>query len=329
MLTSSVLVLPGRRRWSWWVLGATLVVIATYLAAGYTYGPIFLAASVAIYAVAGRASLRGCVAAVLLGTAVLVLSELPRTATTGAWDELLPLAGTAALWLIIPAWWATARERLRQTRLTIAERHQREHGEQRLVLAREVHDVVAHNLAVIGIQAGAGLRVFDRDPEQARAALRTIHHTNRQALAELRATVDLLRGDGPVDRSPVPGLSGLDDLLEAARASGVDTRLEISGVPVIVAPLVERTASCGSSLVDDQPLIRAGLRTMLGCEDDLDIVGEAADGAAALRLIRSERPDVVLLDIRMPGMNGIDVLHARDRGSGWRFMRLCTSSIGR
>lgn len=62
-------------------------------------------------------------------------------------------------------------------------------------------------------------------------------------------------------------------------------------------------------LVDDQPLVRAGLRTMLGCEDDLDIVGEAADGSAALRLIRSELPDVVLLDIRMPGMNGIEALH--------------------
>lgn len=62
-------------------------------------------------------------------------------------------------------------------------------------------------------------------------------------------------------------------------------------------------------LVDDQPLVRAGLRTMLGCEDDLDIVGDAADGAAALRLIRSELPDVVLLDIRMPGMDGIETLH--------------------
>ncbi|MGH3997655.1 MAG: response regulator [Pseudonocardiaceae bacterium] len=68
-------------------------------------------------------------------------------------------------------------------------------------------------------------------------------------------------------------------------------------------------------LVDDQPLVRAGLRTMLDCEDDLHIVGEAADGAAALRLIRSELPDVVLLDIRMPGVDGIMALHqiAADR----------------
>lgn len=248
LIATSVLVLPGRHRWPWPVLATALAAIATYLALGYAYGPVFLAASVAIYAVAGRASLRDCAGAVLLGTAVLVGSELPRTAVTGAWDELLPLAGTFATWLIIPAWWSTARERLRQTRLTVAERHRREHGEQRLALAREVHDVVAHNLAVIGIQAGAGLRVFDHDPEQARAALRTIHHTNRQALAELRATVDLLRGDGiptaPTESqgTPAPGLPGLEDLLAAARATGVDARLEVSGVPVIVTPLVERTA---------------------------------------------------------------------------------------
>ncbi len=61
-------------------------------------------------------------------------------------------------------------------------------------------------------------------------------------------------------------------------------------------------------LVYDQPLIRAGLHIMLGCEDDLEIVGEAGDGAAALLLVRALRPDVMLLDIRMPGMDGIAVL---------------------
>ena len=61
-------------------------------------------------------------------------------------------------------------------------------------------------------------------------------------------------------------------------------------------------------VVDDQALVRMGLRTLLGSEDDLDLVGEAADGRAALEVIRRTRPDVVLLDIRMPLLDGLSVL---------------------
>lgn len=64
------------------------------------------------------------------------------------------------------------------------------------------------------------------------------------------------------------------------------------------------------AVVDDQPLVRAGLRTLIGAEDDLELVGEAADGASGLRLIRSYRPDVVLCDIRMPGTDGLALLAA-------------------
>ena|SRR5690349_3238828 len=63
-------------------------------------------------------------------------------------------------------------------------------------------------------------------------------------------------------------------------------------------------------LVDDQPAIRQGLRMWLGLEDDLIIVGEAADGPAALALAPELQPDVVLLDVQMPGMDGIDTAHA-------------------
>ena len=61
-------------------------------------------------------------------------------------------------------------------------------------------------------------------------------------------------------------------------------------------------------VVDDQALVRMGLRTLLGSEDDLDLVGEAADGRAGLAVIRRTRPDVVLLDIRRPVIDGLSVL---------------------
>jgi DNA-binding NarL/FixJ family response regulator len=61
-------------------------------------------------------------------------------------------------------------------------------------------------------------------------------------------------------------------------------------------------------LVDDQPLVRAGFRMLLDVEDDIEVVGEAGDGNAALDLVTASKPDVVLMDIRMPGLDGLEAL---------------------
>ena len=77
-------------------------------------------------------------------------------------------------------------------------------------------------------------------------------------------------------------------------------------------------------LADDQALVRAGFRMLLDAEDDIEVVGEADDGAAALALVAATRPDVVLMDIRMPGVDGLEALAAHRRRP--RPRRACTSS---
>jgi signal transduction histidine kinase len=113
-------------------------------------------------------------------------------------------------------------------------------AEEQARIAREVHDVVAHNLSVIIVQATAADAVFASDPTDARRAVRTIGSTARQALDELRRVLGVVRiGDERSPRfSPQPTLARLEHLLEQVRAAGLDVELEIAGEPQeLPAPL--------------------------------------------------------------------------------------------
>jgi signal transduction histidine kinase len=98
----------------------------------------------------------------------------------------------------------------------------RQSSEERLRLARDLHDIVAHNISVINVQANTALHLMHRQPERAQAALTTIHEVSKQALVELRTVLGVLRDvDNEAPRSPVPGLGELDALLESSRAAGL------------------------------------------------------------------------------------------------------------
>jgi signal transduction histidine kinase len=103
-------------------------------------------------------------------------------------------------------------------------------GEERMRMARDLHDVVAHNISVINVQANTALHLMDRQPERARLALTTINEVSKQALVELRSVLGVLRDvDENAPRAPAPGLDRLTELVDQAAVAGLAVRVEENG----------------------------------------------------------------------------------------------------
>jgi signal transduction histidine kinase len=119
------------------------------------------------------------------------------------------------------------RERQRQE----LDRAERAVVEERMEIARELHDVIAHSLSVIAIQSGVGRHVIDSQPDEARTALAAIEETSRSALHELRQVLGVLRRghQGGPELNPAPTLSDLDDLVDRVRSAGVPVELQFAG----------------------------------------------------------------------------------------------------
>jgi signal transduction histidine kinase len=119
---------------------------------------------------------------------------------------------------------AAALERSRE------EESRRRASEERMRMARDLHDVVAHNISVINVQANTALHLMDRQPERARTALVTINDVSKQALVEIRSVLGVLRGvDESAPRAPSPGLARLGDLVDNAAAAGLAVHIEEEG----------------------------------------------------------------------------------------------------
>jgi signal transduction histidine kinase len=226
-----------RDRWPLLAAGAALAATDIYLGLGYPYGPVFLSVVV------------GLVTAVLAGRrrgawmlAALALLAFPLAASLGertpspSWLHVVVVAGWLAVVLAVA-------DVVRARRFEAAERARRRVSEQRLRIARDLHDVLAHNISMINVQAGVALHLIDEQPDQARTALANIKDASKEALHELRSALDVLRyGDEGAARAPVPGLAELDRLVEGVRAGGLDVRTEISGVQVPLPAAVDLAA---------------------------------------------------------------------------------------
>ncbi|MFE9747361.1 sensor histidine kinase [Saccharothrix saharensis] len=166
------------------------------------------------------------VAAVVFGvTTVVVVLAFLRVAV-GAWSEV-----AQSVLVVVGAWmlgegtrrWARRAERL-------AEQAARAVADERVRIARELHDIVAHHMSVISLQAGVAQYVLDTDLATARRAITTVGDTSREALTEMRRLLDVLRVDPDDDYRPQPGLSALDGLVERARGAGLPVDVVITGV---------------------------------------------------------------------------------------------------
>ncbi|WP_207939050.1 sensor histidine kinase [Actinomadura darangshiensis] len=115
---------------------------------------------------------------------------------------------------------------------------------ERLRIARELHDMVAHSIGIIAIQAGVGGRVIDTQPGEARNALNAIEATSRDTLSGLRRMLTALRKDDPgsVPLGPAPGLDDLPSLAEAAMDAGVEVDVRTKGTPRPLPPDVDLSA---------------------------------------------------------------------------------------
>ena len=129
---------------------------------------------------------------------------------------------------------------LEEARLQLAESAV---AEERLRIARELHDVVAHNLSMIAVQSGMGAHVIDRDPAEAKNALGAIEEGSREALDEMRRLVGVLRGsDQTMELAPAPGVDQIPALVERVGANGPAIELEVRGEVVKLPPGVDLTA---------------------------------------------------------------------------------------
>jgi signal transduction histidine kinase len=133
---------------------------------------------------------------------------------------------------------AETRERLRLARI-----EQESHAvSERMRIARELHDIVAHTVAVIGVQARVAADTLDDNPAQARAALDVISTATREATSELRATIDVLREGQDAPLSPTPSISQVPALVDSVEAGGLPVELRVSGDRRRLAGSVELTA---------------------------------------------------------------------------------------
>ena len=239
-----------RRRHPVAISFVVIAAIAVYHFAGYPGASPALVLFVTSYSIGafGRSTLRSILDALGFIVAWLIIPSLPPHPVE--WFSFA-VTGPALGMACMVALGATAAEVRRNNALSVAAaasraeaRMREELADERLGMARELHDVLAHTISVISVQAGVALDALDDRPDAARAAMMTVRGLSRQAIPELRRTLELLRRDPSLgdETAPQPGLAELPDLLAGIEASGLVVETRISTEGAVLSPFVELTA---------------------------------------------------------------------------------------
>ncbi|WP_433887780.1 sensor histidine kinase [Streptomyces sp. CA-111067] len=249
LVAAAGLALIWRRRHPRAVLAAALAGVLAFNSLGYVGNAALVIPPIALYAVALTAPIRHSVA--LAAVTLLTLGTIVATSafnTFGSGDiALCALVVVAVLGGIASAsrreYLAAVRTRSELFVRTQEEEIRRTVDAERLRIARELHDVVAHTMSTINVQAGVASYVTSDLPPAAADALRAIKISSKDGLRELRAILSVLRqADDPDSHQPQPGLARLDALVAGVSAAGLPTRVISTGRPCALAPAVDLAA---------------------------------------------------------------------------------------
>ena len=244
LVAVACLALAWRCRWPVPVLAVSVGAVTVYSLLGYVNGASLIAPVLALYAVAVRVSTRQAVAAAVVTLAVLMTATAVRNPfghISGGGFDLLPGMVAAALFAGIAV---ANRRAYAASLLDRAEQDARRRvDEERLRIARELHDVVAHTMATINVQAGVAAHVLSTHPEAAAESLQAIKAASKEGLRELRAILNVLRQADDADPTqPAPGTAQLEALITGARRAGLETAFTVTGDPVRLPAAVDLAA---------------------------------------------------------------------------------------
>ncbi|GAA4674761.1 sensor histidine kinase [Phytohabitans rumicis] len=250
LLVVGGLSLTVRRRWPVPVFALEALASIVYYGSGYPDGPNWIGVFVALYTVTAYGDGRRSSYIALGGIGVLIAGWLVAAGIHPPNDVgwLAFRIGTAIMAAVLGesvrmrrVIAAEALERAERAERTKDEEARRRVDAERLHIAREVHDTVAHAISVINVQAGVTAHVLDRRPQQVKETLLTIEQTSARALRELRATLGVLR-ESDDGRAPIPGLDRVEELASVAREAGLDVKVDVPAPPREVPGAVDRAA---------------------------------------------------------------------------------------